>query len=47
MKSVQAVLDNVSRVLGAREKNYDNPAPNFTRIAAYWSLYLEAQLTHP
>jgi len=40
MKTAQEILDSVGEVLGAREKNYDNPRPNFQRIADYWTTYL-------
>jgi hypothetical protein len=47
MRSAAAILDTVKAVLEGREKNYDNPKPNFDRIAAYWNTLLEAKLTAP
>lgn len=41
------VLDQVKQVLDEREKNYDSPRENFTRIAGYWNILLEGKLTRP
>ena len=47
MLSAAEILDGVKEVLSEREKNYDNPKPNFDRIAAYWNIFLEGKLTTP
>lgn len=39
---VAEILDKVRETLAAREANYDDPRPNFDRIAATWTVMLEA-----
>lgn len=32
-------------VMGARQENYGSPESNFSRIAAFWTLYLQRHIT--
>lgn len=41
---VDQILDKVKDILHRREGNYDDPALNFARIAAYWTIRLRAKL---
>lgn len=43
-KTAVEILDHMKDVLGAREGNYDHPAPNFQRIANYWNVLLVNKL---
>ncbi len=47
MKTAIEILDNVKKILEERERNYDNPKPNFERIANYFNAYLGERLTTP
>lgn len=39
LKSVDTIIN------GARQENYGNPESNFSRIAAYWTQYLDKDIS--
>ena len=42
----EQLLDKAKEiVMGARQENYGSPESNFSRIAAFWTLYLQRNIT--